>query len=116
MQLDKESLIYKSGDFFLNDKMKTFLYTYIYGNKNTIIYVNYWSIVHLLSGVITYLLLDYFNIKSYIIFGLIIHTLWEIWQISINMTKLNVRGLIDICMDTIFFLTGMWLSYKYIKY
>jgi Cu-Zn family superoxide dismutase len=106
----KDSLVYRSGDLFLNDTVKKFLYTYIIGNDDSLVYVNNWSVVHFLSGIITYILLQFLGIDKLFLSGLIIHTLWEIWQIIIQMTKLNARGLIDIGMDTAFFMGGMWIA------
>ena len=107
MQVEINSILYRSGDFFLNNATKKFLYTYIVGNNTSLIYINYWSILHFLSGVIVFLGLYLLGIKKYYIIALLIHTFWEFWQIAIGMTKVDLRGIIDIMMDTMFFMTGV---------
>lgn len=111
----KESLLYQSGDLFLSKDIKKVLYTYLIGNNNSLMYLNGWSVVHFLSGVAVFLLLNYFSVQYIFIAGLIIHTIWEFWQIFIGMTKLNVRGLIDICMDTALFMFGAFIAFSYFK-
>ena len=112
------SLLYKSGDLFLPKNIRNLLETPIYGHyEKTSIYLTIWSIMHLISGTFTELLLRfYFQIEPFkirIIIGLIIHTIWEFWQIIIGMSnpfKLTGKnGLIDIVIDTIMFLIGTFI-------
>lgn len=103
------SLLYRSGDIFLNDTTKKFLYTYIVGNERSLVYVNYWSVIHFVSGVLVFMGLRQLGIANYFLIGLIIHTLWEFWQLAIGMTKVTARGIIDIGMDTAFFMSGIGL-------
>jgi Cu-Zn family superoxide dismutase len=105
-----DSILYRSGDLFLNDAAKKFLYSYIAGNDRSLVYINYWSVIHFLAGVLVYLGLRLLGIESYFLIGLVIHTLWEFWQLSIGMTKVSARGLIDIGMDTGFFMGGMGIA------
>lgn len=104
-----DSLIYRSGDLFLNDAAKKFLSRYIAGNDRSLVYINYWSVVHFLSGVLVFVGLQLLGVANYFLIGFIIHTLWEFLQLSIGMTQVNMRGLIDIGMDTGFFMVGMGL-------
>lgn len=122
--MDKNSFLYTSGDLFLPSYIKKILETPIYGDYDkTPIYLTLWSIMHLISGILTELLLRYyFNIlqfKSRLIFGFIIHTLWESWQVIIGMaTPLRLTGksgLFDIIIDTIMFLIGMTITHYSIK-
>jgi Cu-Zn family superoxide dismutase len=105
-----DSILYRSGDLFLNDAAKKFLYSYIAGNDSSLVYINYWSVIHFLSGILVFMGLRLLGIDNYYLIGLVIHTLWEFWQLSIGMTKLNPRGLIDIGMDTGIFMGGMGLA------
>jgi hypothetical protein len=107
----ERSFLYKSGDLFLPDDAKRFLQTYIIGNDSSIYYINYWSLIHLLSGVVMHHL-----VGDKAIFSLVVHTLWELWQIYIGMTKINARGIIDSINDTLFFMIGFYISRIYRKY
>ena len=107
-----QKLLYNSGDLFLPKEVKDVLETHIYGNYNQTIYITYWSFMHLLSGILTgyiYLSLGY-KTKNYYWNLFIIHTLWEIWQIIIGMSKpLKIVGknnIFDTILDTIFFMIG----------
>jgi hypothetical protein len=108
---EKDSLIYRSGDVFLGPRVRRFLEYYHLGNTRSLIYVSNWSFVHLFSGVFTaWVLIQYFPDYDFYVTGFNIHTLWEIWQIIIGMTKVHTsRGAIDIIVDTAFFMTGMWI-------
>jgi hypothetical protein len=97
-----------SGDFFLPKPLRKFLYTYIIGSDSSMFYISYWSIVHMLSGIATGLvLLVFLNKTPYYFTGILVHTLWELWQKFIGMTKWDLRGAIDTIMDTIMHLIGM---------
>jgi hypothetical protein len=54
----------------------------------------------------------WFGVKHNILFySLFIHTLWELWQISIRMTPYwTYRGRNDVLMDTLAFLIGAALT------
>lgn len=98
--MDKDSYIYKSGDAFAPEYVKKFLDTYLYGSADTLVYANIWSLVHMLSGVLTRLLTKDARV------ALLVHTLWECWQLYIGMTRPNLRGFIDILSDTLYFFIG----------
>lgn len=108
-------LLFRSGDFFMPPPIKNFLDLYILGNDNSLIYLNFWSIVHFISGIIVFIILKALNpkqnnqIRFFNLF--LIHTIWELWQIIIGMTKWNtLRGFIDIIVDTIMFMIGAYIS------
>lgn len=114
----KDSLLYRSGDVFLPKRIRDFLETPIYGHySKTKVYITYWSIMHLISGVITGIYLKEFlniqNLVSRLQFGILLHTIWELWQVYIGMASLSrltgKNGLVDIILDTIFFIIGMLL-------
>jgi hypothetical protein len=113
--VDPTSLIYRSGDAFLPASVTQFLMQYWVGNDTSLFYVNNWSLVHFTSGILTGVAASWLNWTNPLLMGLVIHTLWEIWQIVIGMTRLNVRGAVDITMDTIWFMTGLWLAVKVAK-
>jgi hypothetical protein len=112
--VDKESLLYRSGDAFLPDAARKILRRYWIGDDYSLFYVNNWSLVHFVSGILTATLMPT-NWNPFVV-GVVIHTLWEAWQISIGMTRLNLRGVVDIGMDTVWFMTGMWLTVRTLLY
>jgi hypothetical protein len=109
--IDTESWIYKSGDIFLPKEVRTFLKQYWVGNDKSIFYITNWTFVHMLSGVLTaYTLSIWFPKVSLFWTGLLIHTLWELWQMAIGMTNIRtLRGQVDTVVDTLAFLIGMYL-------
>ena len=107
--------LYDSGDLFLTENWKKFLETPIIGTHNDSFYITYWSILHFISGIIFVLIFKYFNIQYNIyLTGLIIHSLWELWQVIIGMShpwKLKGHNnLVDIIVDTLFFMIGVYIS------
>ena len=103
MHISLKQAAYKSGDAFLPTTIKLYLYRYIVGNDHTLFYLNYWSVIHFLSGITLA-----FLTKSPMT-ALLVHTLWELWQRAIGMTKWNLRGAIDTVVDTGLFMIGHWL-------
>lgn len=102
-----------SGDLFLPSSIQNILNTYLVGHEHSVFYVNVWSLVHLLSGfILTYAFLYYTAYETHIIlqYVLLIHMLWEYWQLLITNTPRTVRGAVDIVTDTIFFLMGYILA------
>jgi hypothetical protein len=100
-------IAYNTGDFLLPEKIKTRLRRVYY--RNDYMYLNGWSFVHFFSGVLTgylYLKLNY-DRKLYLYKMLIIHTIWELWQMLIGMTKpYKPVGFSDFIVDTIMFMLG----------
>lgn len=108
--MDKTSLVYRSGDFFLPKDIVDYLNTYIVGNENSLYYLNYWHINHLLSGVFFAIVhLTLYKFYSPFLTYLLLHTIWEIWQIFIGMTALDLRSFIDILNDTFFGSIGYFI-------
>jgi hypothetical protein len=116
-----QNIIYSSGDVFLPENIKTILATDIIGTTTKTFYVSGWSIVHLINGIIIGCLYLYFkgNIQFYNFKLFIIHTIWELWQMLIGMSKpykLTGRSnLIDTIIDTILFMSGAFIARKYYK-
>ena len=109
----KDSLIYRSGDAFIPEPIRSALFTYIVGGPHTLFYINYWSIIHFLSGIIFSFALRQLGIvetKQILGWALLVHTLWEIWQRAIGMTTWDLRGSIDTCVDTILLIGGVWIG------
>jgi hypothetical protein len=110
-----QNILYNSGDVFLPEKIKNILGTDLIGTSKKTFYVSGWSIVHLINGIIIGYIYLYFKWDSrlYTYKLLIIHTMWEFWQMLIGMAKpykLTGRSnLIDTIMDTIFFMTGAYI-------
>ena len=110
-----QNIIYNSGDIFLPEKVKNILGTDLIGTSKKTFYVSGWSIVHIINGIIFGYIYLYFKYDSrfYILKMFAIHTIWEIWQIIIGMSKpyklIGHSNLIDIIMDTIFFMLGAYI-------
>lgn len=104
----KNSLVYRSGDAFLPQEITNKLSTYIVGDDHTLFYLNYWSIIHFSVGLTLGLVIKNISYGQ----ALIIHLLWESWQLAIGMTKPNSRGFLDAGVDTLLFMLGFWLSKK----
>ncbi len=104
--MDKDSVMYRSGDLFFKKDIKDFLSMYIIGSDDTIFYINRWSIIHLLSGI----LVNIFITRKFSN-AILVHTIWELWQLFIGMTKQNTRGFIDIMIDTVMFSIGFIMTH-----
>lgn len=91
--------LYRSGDLFLPKRHVDALDTYLVGTDTSVFYLNYWTFLHFLSGVLFAWLTPYPR-DIYLQF-FVVHTLWEIWQIAIGMTPMNLRGFVDTLVDTI---------------
>lgn len=112
-------IIYNSGDVFLPKSVRDFLSIMLFKYPNVkddyVFYIQVWSIVHLVSGVV----FGYLYLKlggatlNYYYNALIVHTLWELWQIIIGMSKpLMLSGrnsIVDIVVDTAMFMLGVYL-------
>jgi hypothetical protein len=115
-----KNIIYNSGDVFLPDNIKEILSYDIIGSHKKTFYISGWSIVHFINGILFGYLYLYFkyNKKDYIINLLILHTLWEFWQIIIGMSRpysLSGRSnLIDTFLDTILFMSGALITKNFI--
>jgi hypothetical protein len=111
------SLLYRSGDAFAPEHIRKKLSEYIVGGPNTLFYLNYWSIIHMLSGILVAAILHklYGTASGFNYYGIgfIIHTLWETWQMLIGMSIYkginHLRQWIDTGVDTIMFMGGMFI-------
>jgi hypothetical protein len=111
-------IIYSSGDVFLPESIKQVLTKDIIGDSKKTFYVSGWSIVHFINGMIFgYLYIYYsYNPKKYYFNMFILHTLWELWQILIGMSKpysiVGSSNIVDTILDTVFFMTGTYIVHK----
>ena len=118
-----EKMIYNSGDVFLPPKIKQLLDTDIFGSSKKTLYFSGWSIMHFISGILMgyiYLYLQYNPSPSMYFYKMfVIHTMWELWQMLIGMSKpYNLTGssnLIDTILDTVFFMIGTYIPYVVYK-
>lgn len=101
--------LYLSGDLFLPKYVRNVLEQYHLGNGRSLLYVTNWSLLHILSGLLTgYILWVYYPTYDYYWSGFWIHTFWEVWQILVKNTPYwTLRGKIDVVMDTVLFMGGM---------
>ena len=109
-------MIYNSGDFFFPKFIINILDKYIYVTQNNSFYINGWTLLHYFSGMIlgaVYLYLDK-ELKFYYYKLFIIHTLWELWQMLIGMSKpwklTGDSNLIDTFVDTTVFMIGAFIT------
>jgi hypothetical protein len=113
----QNSLLYRSGDAFAPEHIRKQLFEYIIGGPNTLFYLNYWSIIHMLSGILVAAILHkIYGTASgfnYYFAGFLIHTLWETWQMLIGMSIYKgvhaLRQWIDTGVDTLMFMSGMFI-------
>ncbi len=114
-----QDIIYSSGDVFLPENVKKILRTDLIGTSKKTFYVSGWSILHFINGIIIGYIYLYFNgdRKLYFYKLFIIHTIWEFWQMLIGMSNpfklTGSNNLIDIIMDTIFFMLGAYIFTLY---
>ena len=107
--IPKDSFLYRSGDIWLPKPIVKALDTYIVGDSTTLFYLNYWHINHFLSGVFFALFHVFvYRIPSPLLSYLLLHTLWELWQMLIGMTPRNQKGMLDALVDTLIGLLGVW--------
>jgi hypothetical protein len=110
----KDSWVYRSGDLWLPSSVVAFLDSYLIGNETSLFYLNLWHVNHFLSGVFFGLLLrsGVYSSSSPFLTYLLFHTVWEMWQLAIGMTPRSLRGLLDITVDTVVGLLGLFLVWK----
>lgn len=104
-----EDVLFRSGDVFLPNSVRTVLEHYHSGNARSLLYVSNWSFIHVLSGMFMgWILLTYYPEKDYYWTGFWGHSAWEAWQILVKNTPYSTwRGRLDVVMDTAFFMGGM---------
>jgi hypothetical protein len=113
-----KKVIYWSGDIFLPENVKRVLNRDILGSTEKTFYISGWSIIHFISGILFGYLYLYFkyDIRSYALNMLILHTLWEVWQILIGMSKphklTGKNNIIDTLVDTLLFMGGAWITFS----
>ncbi len=101
--------LYRSGDLWLPEPIVKLLDSYLVGNDKTLFYLNFWHMNHFFSGVLFALLFPTYSFWFY----LVVHTVWELWQLFIGMTKQNLRGLLDIINDTLIGSIGFYIVKRY---
>lgn len=110
-----EDIIFRSGDLFLPKPLLRYLEYYWIGNDTSLVYVNNWSLVHFFSGILTVKFFRYMEIKKDIILlSFLLHCVWELWQILGKNTRIwTIRGQIDVVLDTLFFMSGVYLALSF---
>jgi len=105
------TILFKSGDLFLPKSVRNVLEYYYIGNSKSIFYITNWTVIHFLSGVLmAYYLFSRFTIQQVYIISFLVHTIWELWQIFGENTPIRtLRGQIDIGVDTISYMLGVWM-------
>jgi hypothetical protein len=117
-----EQIFYESGDLFLVKKIRDFFEYDVLGSKTkTFWYVDLWSIIHFISGIVfgyIYLRLNY-DIQRYYFKLFVLHTIWELWQIFIGMSDpfriSGLNSLTDTIIDTVLFMFGTFVIRQYVN-
>lgn len=121
MKIDLYNIIYNSGDVFLPPLIKKILDKDIIGNSKKTFYISGWTFMHFFSGIISaYFLIKYFKnnnkplvLSNYLLYSFILHSLWELWQIIIGMSRpytlYGRSNIIDTLIDTISFMLGSYI-------
>lgn len=109
-QYDLNTILFKSGDLFLPKSVRSVLEYYYIGDDRSKFYVTNWTIIHFLSGILTaYYLFAKFTIQQIYVISILIHTIWELWQIFGENTPIRtLRGQIDVLVDTAAYMIGVW--------
>ena len=96
----------------LSKEQMEWLNTIIY--QDEIFWINYWSLTHtflgIVYGIFYYLYPNIFTVNRYIL----LHTFFELWELwgggyLTGEHQLIYQEIVDIIMDTIFGLTGLYL-------
>ena len=109
MEQARTSFGERISDAFMPKQVKKLLYTEIVSLGESNADINGWSFMHMLSGVIIAL----FGFKALPAF--VIHTLWELFQATVGDNKWDYETLVDVPMDTLFFMIGWWIGTKFYK-
>lgn len=105
-------LIYNSGDVFLPKEVRDLLAKGIYFDSTSTFYLNGWTLLHFISGIVVGYIYIYYNkpLNLYYYKLFIIHTIWELWQMLIGMSKpwkfSGNSNLLDTIIDTFVFMLG----------
>ncbi len=118
--MKKDVFLQKLDHAFLSEKYSKRLSKPFLGSRQSI-YFDGWSLVHLTNGLISgyvYIKMN-FNMTHYYCVLLILHIMWEIYQIYIKSSNpYSLKGpnsLTDALIDTISFMFGVFLA-KYAFY
>jgi hypothetical protein len=117
MNINWGEIIYNSGDVFLPKYLKQNLDKHFITTQNHSFYLNGWSFIHFLTGVLFGTIYLYFGkpIEFYYFKLFIIHTIWELWQMLIGMSKpwklTGDSNLIDTFVDTFLFMLGTYIVF-----
>jgi hypothetical protein len=119
-----KKVLFNSGDVFLPEPVKNFLsilvYKYPNDEKNYTFYIQNWTFIHFINGIIFGYLYLYFNYnkRNYYLNMFLLHTLWETWQVFIGMSKpwkiTGRNNIVDTGVDTIAFMIGAFISKRFL--
>lgn len=112
-----ERILYNSGDIFLPKPIKQLLEKVLVGSLEKTFYISGWSIIHFIAGIVVgyiYLYLGYNRSPSMYYYKMFVfHTITELWQMLIGMSKpYNITGhnnAVDTIFDTIYFMMGAYI-------
>lgn len=100
----RQSFFKRLSDAFLPDPIRRILFVKVWHCDSA--YVNGWSFVHLLSGV----LVGWLEVTFWQ--ALLIHTAWELLQVLLGDNTLSLASMVDTLMDLTFFMVGWFVAMK----
>ncbi len=113
--MKKNEFLQKMDHAFLPEKYRHRLHKPFLGSRQTV-YFDGWSLVHLTSGLVcgyVYIKMD-FNMTHYYCILLILHIIWEVYQIYIHSSNpYSLKGansMTDAFIDTLAFMFGVFLA------
>jgi hypothetical protein len=105
-----------STDLFLPRQIIDILDINFIGDTTKTFYINGWSVLHFLSGVIIAIFFNKYKPVHPYLRAFAIHSIWELWTIAIGTSKpytvVGKSNLIDILVDTLLFMIGFSIFYN----
>lgn len=106
------AVLFRSGDLFLPKSLRRVLEYYYIGNDTSLVYVTNWTLIHFLTGLLIAYMFKRYKEQELYLTAFLLHTLWELWQIYGENTPMTPRGFVDIVVDTVAYMLGVWTFLK----
>lgn len=94
------------GDALWPEPFRTLFYGYLIGDDHSLFYVNYWTVIHFVTG----LFLGWWGLVETGWGAFLLHLGWEVWQLVVGATRATLRDLLDVLLDTGVFMLGWYLA------
>jgi hypothetical protein len=122
-----QNFLWRVGDGFIPEPYRSRLYkswfkrplwasrpSHANGTAGAVVDLNYWTVIHFLSGVVFFLLFRLLfrrDASAWSWFG--VHTAWEMYQVAIGMSDIfsdPATEFLDIGFDTLFAMLGFFTA------